>query len=99
VIFSRAPALVSLVVPPVCNTPLARLTVALLMVAVPVDAPIFKVVACPNAFTVVAVVFRRSNDADPATREVVIVGLVPNTATPVPVSSESVSRKTVDVPE
>jgi hypothetical protein len=98
VMFSSAPPLVSLVVPAVCSAPFARFTVVLFIVAVPVAAPIFKVVAAPKALIVVAVVFKRSNDVDPATREVVIVGLVPNTATPVPVSSERVSLSAVEVP-
>ena len=62
-------------------------TVALRIVAVPVAAPIVSVVAAPNALTVVAVVLKISMLALPATTLVVIVGLVPNTRTPLPVSS------------
>lgn len=46
-------------------------------------------VAAPNAFTVVAVVFSKAIVALPATIPVVIVGEVPNTNAPVPVSSVS----------
>ena len=57
----------------------------MLIVAVPVVAPIFKVVAAPNALTVVAVVLNTSRDEDAERIDVVKVGDVPKTATPLPV--------------
>jgi hypothetical protein len=53
----------------------------------PVEAPTLKVVAAPNALTVVAVVLNTAMVALPAKMLVVIVGPVPNTSAPVPVSS------------
>ena len=51
--------------------------------------PIFSaVVAPPPKLMVVAVVLRRSKEAEPVTKLVVIVGDVPKTATPVPVGSD-----------
>lgn len=67
---------------------------ALFTVVVPVAAPMLIVVAAFAKFTVVAVVFTRSNDDDPVVRLVVtlgdvIVGLELNTTTPpVPVYDE-----------
>jgi hypothetical protein len=49
--------------------------------------PIAKVVAAPNALTVVALALNTSNDALPVVILVVIAGLVPNTNAPLPVSS------------
>ena len=72
--------------------------VPLAMVAVPVLAPIFNVVAAPKAFTVVAVVLKISMEAEPAMMEVVIVGEVPKTATPDPVSSDSVEAQLAEEP-
>lgn len=98
VIFDKAPAFESLVVPAVWRTPLDRFTVPLAMVAVPVAAPIFKVVAAPKALTVVALVLKTSNELEPVVMLVVIEGDVPKTATPVPVSSERVASKSAEAP-
>ena len=50
-------------------------------------APMLSVVAAPKAFTVVAVVLTRANVVEPVTSDVVMLGEVPNTRTPEPVSS------------
>jgi hypothetical protein len=50
--------------------------------------PRVNAVAAPNAFTVVAVVLNKSKEVDPVVTLVVKFGDVPNTKTPVPVSSE-----------
>jgi hypothetical protein len=50
-------------------------------------------VAAPNAFTVVAVVFSKAIVALPATIPVVIVGEVPNTNAPLPVSSVTAAAR------
>ena len=47
----------------------------------------FSVVVAPKALTVVAVVFTNAKVVDAVVIEVVIAGEVPNTRTPVPVSS------------
>ena len=65
---------------------------------VPVVAPIFRVVAAPNALIVVALVLNTSNEASDVRTLVVNVGDVPNTATPVPVSSDRESIRNCDVP-
>ena len=44
--------------------------------ALPVGAPMFKVVAAPAKLTVVAVVLRRSKEVDPVVKDVVITGEV-----------------------
>jgi hypothetical protein len=88
---------------------LAVAPVAKLYVDAPVDAvnmftdcaavavfPTVSVVAAPTKFTVVAVVLSKSNDAPPATNDVVIVGLVPNTSAPVPVSLVTADAKFAD---
>ena len=85
--FSREPPLVKRLVPAVKSAPLAKLNELLFIVTVPAVAPMLRVVAAPNALTVVAVVFSRSNDEEPVSMEVVKVGEVPNTSTPDPVSS------------
>ncbi len=71
---------------------------ALLIVVVPVAAPIESVVAAPPKFIVVAVVFANAKVVESVMREVVIVGDVANTASPVPVSSDKVFNKFADVP-
>lgn len=70
--------------------------VVLFTVNVPVAAPTFSVVAAPPKFSVVAPVFTRANVVDAVVRLVVIAGDVPNTATPVPVSSVNAARKFAD---
>jgi hypothetical protein len=67
--------------------------VVLFTVIVPVAAPMFSVVAAPPKFSVVAVVFTKANVVDGVVKLVVIAGDVPNTATPVPVSSVNAARK------
>src|SRR5512142_2014153 len=62
-------------VQPVAPKPPARFTLD----AVAPTGPTFSVLAAPAKFTVVAVVFAGSKEAEPATSEVVIVGLVPKT--------------------
>ena len=57
---------------------LSIITTSLLMVSVPVAPPIFKVVASPNAFTVVAVAFIMLKDVD------VVVILLPETSISLP---------------
>ena len=76
-----------------------RVKVRLLIVVVPVDAPRERVVAAPNALTVVATVLNTSRDVEADRTEVVKVGEVPKTDTPVPVSSVRVLRRTDDRPE
>ncbi len=78
---------------------LANVTVWLLIVAVPVAAPRVRVVAAPPMLRVVAVVLNTSNDDESVRREVVNVGEVLYTTTPVPVSSVRVLARTLDVPE
>ena len=58
------------------------------IVVVPVAAPMFKVVAAPAKFTVVAPAFISANVAELVVREVRKSGDVANTNLPVPVSSE-----------
>ena len=72
---------------------------ALCIVVVPVAAPIATVVASPPILIVVAVVSNRPIVTLPAIMLVVIVGLVPNTATPVPVSSLNTPASCVEVVE
>lgn len=86
-----APVPILMVLVPVVITPAPKL----MAVYAVVPLPIFKaVVVAPKALTVVAVVFNRSNEAEPATSEVVMVGDVPKTATPEPVSSVNEVAKT-----
>lgn len=73
--------------------------VALLMVAVPVAAPIFKVAAAPAKLIVVATVLNKSKEVDPVVMEVVMAGEVPKTTTPVPVSSDRELERAADAPE
>ena len=78
--------------------PPEKSTVAFLMVAVPVVAPIVRVVAALAKLTVVAVVSTRSKLVEPVVKEVVIAGEVPNTKSPaVPVSSETESARLAEV--
>ena len=98
VIFPKAPVLDSLSVLAVLNAPFERLTTALAIVAVPVEAPKFKVVAAPKASIVVALVLKTSKSVVPVVTEVVKFGEVPNTATPEPVSSESEASKSAEAP-
>ena len=58
--------------------------------------PITIFVAAPKAFTVVAVVFSKAIVALPATIAVVIVGEVPNTNAPLPVSSVTAAARFAD---
>lgn len=60
------------------------------------DAPMLSVVVAPNAFTVVAVVLSRAKVVDAVVSDVVILGLVPNTSTPVPVSSVMAAARLAD---
>ena len=55
------------------------------------------VVAALNALTVVAVVLKTSKDVEPVVTDVVKEGLVPNTRTPEPVSSEITPARAEDV--
>ncbi len=73
--------------------------VALLIVAVPEEAPIFNVVAAPKALTVVAVVLKTEKEVEPVVTLVVNEGEVLKTKDPVPVSSDKESIKYWDVPE
>ena len=82
----------------VVSDPPPTLIVGLLSDRVPDVAPIFKVVAAPNALRVVATVLNTSNEAEFVRTLVVNVGDVPNTATPVPVSSDKESERNCDVP-
>ena len=61
---------------------------ALFMVVVPVAAPRLRLVAAPAKLTVVAVVLTRAKVVEGVVMLVVMVGEVPKTATPVPVSSD-----------
>ena len=74
------------VVPLTVKLPLIT-TSALLIVAVPVAAPIEIVVAAPAKFTVVAVSLTSANVVLGVVNDVVIAGLVPKTSAPEPVSS------------
>ena len=73
--------------PIVTKVALGKDKVVLLMVVVPDEAPIFKVVAAPKALMVVAVVLKILNEVESVTTEVEKVGEVPNTKRPEPVSS------------
>lgn len=66
------------------------------ILAVPVVAPMVRVVAAWAKLTVVAVVLTKANVVEPVVKEVVIAGEVPNTATPLPVSSVRASSKAAD---
>lgn len=79
--------------------PPEKSTVAFRMVAVPVVAPMVRVVAALAKLTVVAVVSTRSKEEEPVVREVVMAGEVPNTDTPVPVSSVRALRRSADAPD
>ena len=70
---------------------------ALLTVVVPVAAPIERAVAAPAKFTVVAVVLTSANVVLGVVKDVVIAGLVPNTAAPDPVSSVNAVASCEDV--
>ena len=67
------------------------------IVVVPLAAPIVKAVAALAKFTVVAVVSINPNVVLPVVILVVIAGLVPNTATPVPVSSLNTPANSAEV--
>ena len=67
-------------------------------VTVPAAPPRLRVVAAPKALMVVAVVLNTSKDEEPVIILVVMVGEVPKTDTPEPVSSVRVSIKTWDNP-
>ena len=69
------------------------------VVRVAPSAPRVRAVAAPPMFKVVATVLSKSKEAEPETREVVMVGLVPKTATPVPVSSVKVARRAAELLE
>ena len=66
---------------------LPEITTLLLIVVVPVVAPILNTVAAFAKLTVNALVLIKSKLVDPVINDVLIVGLVPNTNEPVPVSS------------
>jgi len=68
-------------------------------VTVPAAPPRLRVVAAPKALMVVAVVLNTSKDEEPVIILVVMVGEVPKTDTPEPVSSVRVLRSTDDNPE
>ena len=91
----------SVITPLASKVPLAvRVPVAvkaLLTVVVPVPAPIERVVAAPAKLTVVAVVLTSEKVVEPVVIEVVMSGEVPNTATPVPVSSDNELRRAAEV--
>ena len=70
-----------------------RERILLLMVAVAPLAPKLSVVAAPKALTVVALVLNTLKEESLVRTLVVNVGEVPNTATPVPVSSLRVLRR------
>ena len=82
----------------VVSDPPPTLIVGLLRDRVPVVAPILSVDAAPNALSVVAVVLNTSNETESVRTLVVNVGDVPNTATPVPVSSDRESIRNCEVP-
>ena len=73
--------------PIVTEVALGNERVALLIVAVPDEAPIFKVVAAPKALTVVAVVLKTLKEVELVKIEVEKVGEVEKTNRPEPVSS------------
>lgn len=70
--------------------------IELLIVAVPDEAPMFRVVAAPAKLTVVALAFISAKLDEAVVSEVVISGDVPNTTRPLPVSSESVAAKAAE---
>lgn len=72
--------------------------VGLRKLSVPVVAPIWRVDAAPAKFRVVATVLKTSKLALADTMLVVILGEVPKTATPVPVSSLSALESAAEVP-
>ena len=67
------------------------------IVNVPVEAPIPSVVAAPAKLTVVAVALIKLKVVLPVVKLVVIAGLVPNTKTPLPVSSLITPASSADV--
>ena len=77
---------------------LAATVSAPFMVVVPPAAPTLRVVAAPAKLMVVAAVLSKSKLAEAVVRLVVIAGLVPKTATPVPVSSLRPLSKAALVP-
>jgi len=79
------PLLVS--VPRLVVLPRVMFGVLMVVVAPAVVAPRLMVVAAPKALMVVAVVLKRSKLLEPVRRLVVMVGLVPKTSAPLPVSS------------
>ena len=90
-------ALIVVVVPLTIKLPL--IVKSLLIVVVPEPAPMLTVVAAPNALTVVAVVFNNAKLVLGVVNDVVIAGLVPNTNTPVPVSSLITPANSAEVVE
>jgi len=78
---------------------LAKASVGLLTVNVPDVAPTLIAVAAPAKLTVVALALTRAKVDEPVVNDVVIFGLVPKTATPVPVASVRVLRRTDDAAE
>lgn len=78
---------------------MAKARVELPTVSVPELPPMLRVVAAPAKLTVVAVAFIKLKLEEPVVKLVVMSGLVPNTATPVPVSSVRVFARTDDAPE
>jgi chaperonin GroEL len=83
VVAVRAPELIVSAPPPVMVLPAAPMLIA---------------VAAPKALTVVAFVFNSANVPEPVVSDVVMFGDVPNTATPVPVSSVSDAERFAEVP-
>ena len=78
----------------VIDVAFGRARVELLIVAVAPEAPKFKVEAAPKALTVVAFVLKTSKLDEVVWTEVRKVGLLLNTAEPVPVSSVREAAKT-----
>jgi hypothetical protein len=88
---AKVDVLIVVVVPLTVKLPVT--TKSLLIVEVPVDAPIDNTVAAPAKFTVVAVVLSKAKDVLEVVNDVVITGLILKTNTPVPVSSVIVVAK------
>ena len=74
-------------------------TVSLLIVVVPVDAPMLRVVVAPAKLTVVAPAFSKLNEVDVVLSDVRMFGLVWNTRRSRPVLSLIKPRSCVDVVE
>jgi len=93
------PALIAVALTALTVVAFGNVTVKLLILAVPVDAPKLRVVATPKALTLVATVLNTSRAEESVSTEVVKVGDVPKTTTPEPVSSVKVFESIADVPE